>query len=402
MNTRALALIAGSTFALTAQAQTFNSTDELRADAALRSSALAEAGAGHEKGNFFITDGGPNSLKVYGFTQFRYLANFRDDESAGDQGDFTHGFQMRRARIGMKGTIWDKNLSYDIVGEFSRSTGIMTLVDGFAQYKFDNGMNVRWGQFKVPFMREELVSDTRQLAIERSTMDQTFSYTRSQGIQVGYEAEKFRGWAEFSDGGNAINTDFTSGSEADYGITTRGEFRFGGGDFKRFDDLTSFRNADFGGLVGAAIHYQDGGETGGTADTAIFSATVDVSLEGNGWNVFGSAVWRNTDMAGGASTDDFGALLQGGYLVSDQVELFVRYDGVFADDANGNDFHTLTGGVNYYLSPESHAVKLSADVQYYFDNEGASAIVSPTTSTNLLADTEDGQIALRLQMQVVF
>lgn len=392
-----LALITGSTLA-----QSFDPADELRADAAMRTSSLAEAGAGWEKGNFFITDGGANTLKVYGFTQFRYLANFRDEDSAGEQGDFTHGFQMRRTRIGMKGSIWDKNLTFDIVGEFSRSTGVFTLVDGFAQYKFDNGMNIRWGQFKVPFMREELISDVRQLTVERSTFNTVFSQMRSQGIQLGYEGEKFRGWAEVSDGGNAINTDFTSGSEADFGLTARGEFRWGDGDFKRFEDFTSWRGSKYAGLVGAAVHYHDGGETGGTTDTAVFSATADVSIEGDGWNLFAAGTWRNTDPAGGASTDDFGVVVQGGFFFSDQCEAFARYDAIFPDDANGDDFHTLTAGVNYYVSPQSHAVKISADVQYYFNDEGANALVSPTTGSNLLADTEDGQVALRVQAQVMF
>lgn len=402
MTTRALALIAGSTLALVAYAQTFNPADELRADAALRTSALAEAGAGWEKGNFFISDGGANSLKVYGQSQVRFLLNLRDEEGVGSPADFTSGFQLRRTRLGAKGTIWDKDLSYNIFGDFSRSTGVFTLLDAWGQYKFGDGMNVQWGQFKLPFLREELVSSAKQTAVDRSTVNSVFSLVRGQGVQFSAQRESFRGMVMVSDGGVTNNTDFTSGAEADFGITARGEFRFGEDDFKRFDDLSSFRGSKFAGLLGAAIHYQDGGETGGTTDTAVFGATIDAAIEGNGWNVFAAGVWRNTDSAGGASTDDFGVVIQGGFFVSDPVELFARYDGVFADDANGDDFHTLTAGVNYYLSPESHAVKLTADAQYYFDNEAATGIVSPATTTNLLADTEDGQIALRLQMQVVF
>jgi hypothetical protein len=376
--------------------------DDLRADAAQRTSFSAAAGGGWEKGKFFISDGGNNSLTPYGFVQFRYLMNFRDEDSAGSQDDFTHGFQTRRARMGFKGTIWDKNLSYDILGEFSRSSGAFTLLDAYAVYKWDNGVSLKWGQNKVPLLREELVSDTKQLAVERSTVNATFTQGRSQLVSLGYESEQFRGWVALSDGLNSLNTDFTSATESDYAITARGEFRFGDGDFKRFDDMPSWKGSKFGGLLGAAIHFQDGGETGGTVDTAVTQATVDASLEGDAWTAFVAGVWRNTDPAGGSSTDDFGAVAQVGYLVTEQIEPFVRYEGIFPDDANGDDLHALTAGFNYYLSPQSTAVKFSADVVYYFDAPADTGIVSPNTGSDLLADSEDGQVALRFQMQVVF
>ncbi|MCC6952127.1 MAG: hypothetical protein IT433_11880 [Phycisphaerales bacterium] len=401
---RSLAIfVALAGLATPALAQTAdNISRELLADAANRSSFSAAAGGGWEKGSFFISDGGANTLTPYGFTQFRYLMNFRDEDSAGDQDDFTHGFQARRTRVGMKGTVWSKNLSFDMLGEFSRSSGAFTLLDAWGQYKFENNMAIKWGQGKVGLLREELVSDTKQLTLERSTVNSVFTQGRSQMVQLAYTGESFRGWASISDGLNTLNTDFNSASEADYALTARGEFRWGDGDWKRFDDNVSWRGSKYGGMLGAAVHFQDGGETGGTSDTQVLEATVDASMEGNGWNLFAAAVWRNTD-ASGSDSDDFGAVLQGGYLVSDQCEVFLRYDGVFPDDdSGGDDFHTLTAGANYYLSPESHAAKFSADIQYYFDAEDAAGIISPSTGSNLLADTEDGQIALRLQMQVLF
>lgn len=402
MTTRLLVILVGGA-GLAGVAAGQNLAEDLRLDASARTSALADSGAGWEKGNFFITDGGPNRLSVYGFFQTRYNMNFRDEDSAGSQGDFTHGFQMRRTRVGAKGTIWDKNLSFNIIGEFSRTDGTFGLLDAVGMYKWDNGWAVRWGQYKTNHLREENISDTNILAVDRSIVNNFFTQARSQGVGVTYTQEQFRFFLDFTDGLGTLNTDFTSGTEADYAFTARGEFRWGDGDWKRFDESASWRGNKYGGMVGLGAHYQDGGETGGTADTSIAQVTADVSLEGDGWNAFAAGVWRNTDMGGGgSSTDDFGLIVQGGYLVTEQIEPFIRYDAVFADDANGDDFHTLTGGVNYYISPNSTAVRLSGDVQYFFDNEGASAIVSPTTGSNLLADTEDGQFAVRVQMQVMF
>jgi hypothetical protein len=381
------------------QAIDFNA---LRDDATERTMRLADAGGGWEKGKFYLTDGGANSLQVFGFTQFRANLNWRDEDSAGSQADFTQGFQMRRARLGVRGTIWSTDLSYYVLSEFSRSTGDLGLLDGYGEYKLSDTTSVRWGQFKLPFLREELVTDTQQLTAERSTMNNVFSVTRTQGAMVTYQTEDLRISGAVSDGANALNKDFNASSQADIAVTARGEFRWGEGDFKRFDDMTSWRDSGNAGMVGLALHAQTGGETGSTADTDVFALSADVSLEGNGWNVLVQGVWRRTDPAGGSETDDFGLLVQGGVFVTDQAELFARYDGVYADDANGDDFHVLTVGVNYYVSPRSHAFKLTADVQYYFDAEGDSALVSPTTSTNLLADTETGQVAARVQGQIVF
>lgn len=396
-----LALLAGTTLAFPSLAQTTPQA-ELLADAATRTSFAAAAGGGWEKGAFYVSDGGNNTLRAGGYTQFRYLMSFRDEDSAGSQDDFTHGFQVRRTRLKFDGTIWDKRLSYVLMGEFGRSDGVFTLIDAFGQYKFDNGVALRWGQFKHPLLRETLVSDTNWLVLEASQAEAVFSQGRSQGVEVSYTGEKWRCMAAIDDGLKTNNTDFTSDKEADFGITGRAEFMFAGKNWDWAKDFTSWKGSEYSGMVGVAAHYQDGGETGGTADTAVAEVTADVSVEGNGWNAFVAGIWRNTDPAGGSSTDDFGLVVQGGFFVSDQLEVYGRYDGVFADDANGDDFNTLTAGVNYYISPQSHAVKLSADVVYYLDNEGASALVSPTTTTGLLADTEDGQFTVRVQMQVVF
>jgi hypothetical protein len=402
MKTKHSAFLAGSALSVLAAAQTTPFDADLRADAAWRTSSLAEGGAGWEKGNFYISDGGANTLKIYGFAQFRYLMNFRDEDSAGSQNDFTHGFQMRRARINARGTIWDKKLSYEVVGEFSRSSGTFGLLDAYGQYAFDNGISIRWGQFKPMFLRETNVSDTKQLTVERSVMEHAFTLNRAQGVQGAWEGESARAFVGFYDGGNSLNTDFNSSSEADFLIVGRADFRWGEGDFKRFEDNTSWRGDPYAGMAGAGLYYQDGGETGFTADRAVFGATADISIEGDGWNAFAAGVWQHTEPGAGSDTDDFGLVVQGGIFVTDQVEPFLRYDAVFADDANGDDFHTITGGVNYYVSPRSHVFKITGDVVYYIDNEGASGVVSPSTSPNLLADTSDGQVAVRLQAQVLW
>lgn len=363
--------------------------------------AAATGGSGYNKNAFTIGDGSANSLSLGGTMQFRYIGNLRDEDSAGSQNDFTQGFQMARTRLRAKGSIWDKNLTYQIQGDFARNSGEFTLLDAFAQYTFENKAWIKWGQYKLPLLREEVVSHMYQLAVNRSTTNAVFTGTRVQGVQVGWEGEDVRITGDLTDGLNTLNTDFTAAAEADLAGTARAEWKFAGDGWAWAKDFTSFRGSPFAGMVGAAIHGQTGGETGFTTDRDLIEATVDVSLEGDGWNAFGALIWRNTD-AGGSETDDFGAVVQGGVFLSDDAELFARWDALFPDDSNGDDFHTVTGGVNYYVAPQSHAFKLTADVQYLLDNPADTAIFSANTSLGTLTDTEEGQWVIRLQAQLVF
>jgi hypothetical protein len=401
-----LVLVAGT--ALPALAQIQGQTDarrayeaELISNAAARASFLQDApspAAGWAKGKFFMTDGGANTLNVGGFSQTRYLAVFRDNQPD-DTNDFTHGFQQRRTRINASGSVWDKNFTFKVEGEFGRNNGVLVLTDAFGRYAWDNGTWLRWGQFKAPLWREDNVSDTLQLTVERSAVTYAFGQNRSQGVEFGWADKQLRFMGAFTDGLNTLNTDF-NGPEADFALTGRGEFMFAGEDFKRFDDNTSWRESDYAGMVGAALHWQTGGETGGTADADIFQATADVSVEGAGWNAFAAVVWRSTDVGGGGSTDDLGFLLQGGIFLTEQLELFARYD-LIAPDV-GDDFSTATAGVNYYISPKSHAVKFTGDIVWYFDPVSDTPILSPSTGMPLLADAEGDQLALRMQLQLIY
>jgi hypothetical protein len=372
---------------------------ELLADAAARTSLLADAGAsGYNGSKFSISDGGNNTLNIGGYIQTRYLMNFRDGQPNNE--DFTNGFQMRRTRLIFGGTIWDKHLSYLIQPEFSRSTGAFVLQDAWSKYTWDNGFYARAGQYKLPLLREELVADTLLLAVDRSATNATFSQNRSQGVGVGYVQNQWRIMGDISDGLTTLNTDFTDPTEADFAITGRGEWMFAGDDFKRFDDMTSWKGSGFAGMAGAAAHYQSGGNTGFTNDVDIFEATIDCSVEGNGWNAFGEALWRRTEVPG-STTNDYGVVLQGGFFFTDQIEAFARYDVILPDV--GDNFNSFTIGGNYYLSPHSNAVKFSADLIYYADSTTGTPILNGTnTGIDLLPEQDGGEVAVRIQMQVIF
>jgi hypothetical protein len=383
---RALMVLAGAAigFSSVASAQSDQTRaygDELIADGSARTSALApQAGA---------------NVDVGGLIQVRYVANFRDDV-ANDE-DTAIGFQLPNTRLWAEGNVAD-DWSFRVDGGFDVE-GNFSLLDAYAVMTTEGGWDIGLGQFRLPFLREELVRSWHQLAVDRSAMSTVFGAGRSQGVWTQYSAEEMRFTAAFSDGARAANTDFTSMQEADWAVTGRFEYMFWGAGWDRFDDFTGWHGDDNAGMFGVAGHYQSGGDSFNTADVSIFGLTGDVSVKGNAWNAYGAVVWLNVDPDGADSSDDFGFLVQGGWMPTEQFELFGRWDSVMAD--NESDFNTLTVGVNYFFTERSHAAKFTADIQWFFDTQ-ADSLVEANTRTGLLADPNDNQVALRLQMQLLF
>ena len=156
--------------------------------------------------------------------------------------------------------------------KFSEGDGSAVLDDAWGQYAFGNGWAVKWGQFKLPVLREESVSDTAQLTANRSVMNGEFGQSRSQGVQLSTEQQQVRFAAAFSDGIATQNTDFTSSAEADWALTGRLDWKWAG-EWKQAKDFTSFPESPFFGMVGGAVHLQSGGET------LAMSRTVQVLLK---------------------------------------------------------------------------------------------------------------------------
>lgn len=357
---------------------------ELRADASTRGSLGPD-----------VSEYAP---KVFGYIQARYNFNSSDGYT-GTSEDTYNGFEMGHTRLGVKGQIHSR-VKYVFLGEFASDGGTFTLMDGYTTVDLNDDVQIQVGQFFLPYSRDFFTSPAYSLAAEKSVTTAFFPGNRAQGVMLNWNGERLRGHVMLSDGDSTANTAYTSTSEADYAVTGRVEW-LAAGDWDQFNDFTSFRGSDFGALVGAAIHWQDGGDTGGTTDMSVLAATADVGLEFDGANLFGAIHWQRMETTAG-DYDDFGVVLQGGFFVTDIVELFARYDAIFADSDRSldGDFNTVTLGLNYYLIPESHAAKLTFDVQCFLDEQAASP-VSASTTLGVLGSTDE-QYNLRAQLQVMF
>lgn len=410
------------------------SSDEVRAlvadmlaDAETRSSLLQSGGtAGHDGKFFLASPDGAFRLNISGQMQIRYIANFRDEgDPATDPGapydDFESGFQNRRMKLAFDGHVYN-DFFYKVQFAFGRTGGGAVLQDAYVGYEFENGLKLRAGQFKLPFLREELVSSKRQLAVDRSYTNEIYNQDRSQGIELGYETDNWRIAGAFSDGiglgapagfvpvaVGTDNTDFNDPAESDWALTARFEW-LGAGTWNQFKGFSSPRsNEGLAWMLGAAMNWQNGapGSTPADRDTGnMFGWTIDASFQGSGWNAFGAFTGRHgdADFFGGTSVDEYGWVAQGGIFVTEDIEPFLRWDMIIPD--SGSAFNTLTAGANWYL--HGNAAKFTVDVQYWLDDPAGATVggvagLPANDGIGYLGNgTEDGEFAIRAQFQLLF
>ena len=411
-----IAAAAGLALGSACLAQSAASTDEIRAtvaemlsDAETRSSLLSAGDSGHD-GKFFVAGDGYR-LNIGGNTQFRYLANFRDDRAGQD--DFESGFEMRYAQLHFGGTI-NKDWIYHVQGNFDRDGGGFELEDAYAGHVFSNGWVALAGQVKAPLLRETLMDNWHQLAVESSVAEQFFGGGRTQAVALAKEAEDWSFAFAVSDGAHADNTPFTSFngvSEADYSLTPRFQYKFAG-DWKQFKDFTSPRGSNYAAMLGGAVHWQQSRNTSSPTDTDVdvFRYTIDASIEGDGWNFFGAFYGQYVDTRSLAADpdalNDLGGVIQGGVMVSDKAEIFARWDAIFVDEDRNfadDNMHFVTLGMNYYFA--GHAAKFTLDGVIALNDTSSlftPGVLPDPNATGLLGDTEEGEVVIRAQFQLMF
>ncbi len=481
VHTSKMFFIAGAALGLAATAFGAETTDtsrayanELQADAAGRTSLAASKGSN----GLTITDGSGNfSLRIGGLLQFRYTADFRSGSTANTtpggstngggggltgQDKATIGFSMPRAQLYFAGNAGSPELTYYIQGGFQETnvnpinnngavagnpngfttvnTGQFQLEDAFMKYAFDNNWDVRWGQFKLPILTEDLIGDAYQQSIDRSFMADTYRQQRSQGIQVGYTADAFRVLGAVSDGWRSANTDYNNPNESDYALTLRVDGKFAG-DWNQWNQFSSWQNSQFAAFLGGAVHWQQAGKTGDGLDNVtnanqsnFFLWTIDTQIKGNGWNIYGAFVGSHAKLQSTATVpfsttnNSYGWQIQGGWFATQQIEIFGRYDGIWANSgiagagttASPHIWNFLDFGLNYYMFPESQTAKISGDIVIGLNRDQnlqginfqgnaatgqfvpGSSLAAPNTNAGVLGSPKAGEVALRAQFQLLF
>ncbi|MCZ6850576.1 MAG: hypothetical protein O7F17_02930, partial [Planctomycetota bacterium] len=170
------------------------------------------------------------------------------------------------------------------------------------------------------------------------------------------------------------------------------------GNWDQFTDFTSPNGSERGIMVGGALHYQTSEDVGGLPDIDILILTGDVSVEYDGWNAFAALVYSSTDLPTPLpDLDQTAIVVQGGYYLSDNWELFGRYEWSDFDFVPVQDLSIFTVGATRYFA--GHNAKWTTDIGIGFDE-----VTLPANITGFRTDDvgEDGQVVIRSQVQILF
>ena len=386
---------------------------DVLADSETRTS-LQGSGAtsGYNNGFFISSADGNFKLNLSLLTQARFTWNYQPGENIGTpslgrnlfgnvyaqvegtgtvsgtgDGVSTWAFENRRTQMAFAGNIVDPSWTYmtrlnygSAIDPYTPEAGALVLQDAWVNKDFGNGVGLKVGQFKSPFMAESLRNDGAQLTAERSVVDYIFSGGYTQGIMLNYTQDMFRAMGSYNNGPRAQNGTWSTGSNNSISLSGRAEFK-AMGSWAQFDNETSLKSDESGLVIGAAIQYYNNrgtsvegqynpsvasiiyGDTTGLTTTGAVDWTADATFKSGGMNLSAAFVGSNASYAnnGTASNESFssyGMVVQGGYRFTDSLEAFGRWEWMNIENgaatpgglpASATDVNNiLTFGVNVY------------------------------------------------------
>jgi hypothetical protein len=376
----------------------------VQADADSRSQMLQATGlpkilAGMEKGKPMLqSDDGKFTLSPSLQVQVRNVTNYIDEDPTDPDGDesLENGFEIRRAKFGFNGKIAG-DFGYKFVWatnrEFTAGSGAgnVYLEDVAVNYKLNDNWTLVAGQFKDPVHHEELVSSTKQMAVDRSLVNEQLgggATDRVQGAGVEYTQGPIWVTVIGHDGANSDNRNFrdTPVTNTDWGASARLEYTVFG-DKKAYGDFSAMKNEESLLVIGV------GGDVTGTATSNVYFYTVDAQFEtATGLGLYGAALGRTIDPYGdGDETNDYGGLVQISQMLGDKWEIFGRY-GVIDFDGADDVLNEITVGANYYMW--GHGAKLTLDLVVLPDGAPAD------TGLGYLNSGDELQVVGRVQFQL--
>ncbi|MEM0982431.1 MAG: porin [Planctomycetota bacterium] len=389
----------GTLAALTAASTCLAQPDDLDRAAELELSrggwAPAARGAGETPRTFRpapIAGENGASLRVTGFIHYRWFNNFRQQQDSDN--DFTTGTEFRRVRTVFQGRLNDR-VAYKIEGE--ANNGVSRLFEAWASYRIDDNWRLKLGQFRNHFSRVRQTSATALQLVDRAILNyevQPQMFIRTQGVELRYRDDEQLFAVMLNEGSRGVNTTFTD-DEVDYAFTVRYDRRLAG-PFDPTSPLSSPRGSAFAAMVGAGFHYQEGEDAVG--ERAAW--TVDGSVLGDGWSVHAAYEGHSAEDLNAIGEPELinGFFVQGGVFVTDRLELAARYEHAWTSD-DDDTLSLITLGFNYFIYGQ--ALKLSSDV--VIGLEPVSGTFARRADGILIDEPgEDGQIAWRTQIQLVF
>ncbi len=263
-------------------------------------------------------------------------------------------------------------LKLDNVGRFNRSVSAQ-IENAWLNFGFKPEVNLRIGLYDAVFSRDALTSDSKLLLMDRSMIKDALTAVGFADNTVGVlvHGRPAQGRFEYS-GGLFDNLAFDGpdgnvSRESD-GLMAQGRFVFNLLDPSPLGGYGDYRGSYLGQgrrlAIGVSAGYLPDARIvapGGTTELDLTAFGADVYFNQGPFSAQAEYGQYKEDVTSG--TGGFtgkGWYAQGGYLVTSQIELAVRYQQLDPSDASSTDRRDWTSlGGNYYI--RGHNMKIQAD-----------------------------------------
>ncbi len=305
-----------------------------------------------------------------------------------EQGDDVGSFRIRRAKTKFEGWAYTKNLTYEMQLNFADSAN--PLEDAVINYDLSKGkktFQLKSGQFKVPFGRQELTSSGSQQFVDRALVTNRFARGRDIGVQFwGLPAGGKVDWrvGVFNGNGRTVSRNDNDSYQLNARLTFQplGDVKYSEGDFESSNKP----------LFAIAAEYESNerpvAAAGSTPAHSVDREIVggDFVFKYKGFSFFTAYHDSTNDRDNNVSDfDDGGFVAQLGYFVIPQkFELAARLAEIDPNNDRDDDEQEERGvAFGYFFNKHSH--KIQADYRQ-LENK----------ATGVTNDE------LRLQYQIIF
>jgi phosphate-selective porin OprO and OprP len=319
----------------------------------------------YDRGFVFRSADDQFRLNIGGWIQPRYEYTSRSGDNDDDN---VSSFYLRRVRVDLTGHVFTPALTFRIMPEFARTASMR---DAWINYEFDRELQVRFGQYTVPFQWHRYVAPRRQHFAERSNVSETFGFPNGRDIGLGFhginEAKTFAYGVGFFDGaGRNIELSNSSGNMASgrVNFALLGELPREESDLARSDEPQLSIGAGLQGATRNEVRQWDLERSPVNDRRADWgTATGDMRFALKGFSIAGEGFVRRVrpkDFLVDSYTGAGWGFTGGYFIIPKQFEFVGRYNRLKLDNDDGDTKETEWGiGLNMYHKEHDWKTRLN-------------------------------------------
>lgn len=288
-------------------------------------------------------------------------------------GDSKGSFRIRRAKFKTEGWFYKPWLQFEVQLNWPDVTGTPAsrfLEDANINWDITKGkknLMVRFGQFKVPYGRQQITSSGSQQFVDRSAVSDRYALGRDTGVAVwGTFGTKLE-WRAGAFNGNGRSQTLNDNAKYQYNARImwqpNGSQALGVWSSGALWSESDFESTDRP-IYALAANFEANNKQLATTNIDLNDRTwsVDAVFKFKGFSVVADYYNRDSDPETGSSFKDKGYYGQAGFFLNKgrNWEVVGRYGSFDPTDlVSGNDQKEIGGGLNYFYN--RHNLKVQAD-----------------------------------------